>query len=78
MVNLTSLPYLPVYKLTFYSLKISPKKLDATSAHWLFFSAPVGLMAQVGNAILPEEYKPKKLEDDRKAQEWYVINKKES
>lgn len=33
-------------------------------------SAPVGLMAQVGNAILPEEYKPKKLEDDRKAQEW--------
>lgn len=41
-----------------------------------FFSAPVGLMAQVGNAILPEEYKPKKLEDDRKAQEWYVINRK--
>ena len=32
-------------------------------------------MAQVGNAILPEEYKPKKLEDDRKAQEWYVIIK---
>ena len=40
------------------------------------FSAPVGLVAQVGNAILPEEYKLKKLEDDRKAQEWYVINKK--
>ena len=36
---------------------------------------PVGVIAHVGNAILPDEYKPKKQENAKKAEEWYVLNK---
>ncbi|XP_068712630.1 complex I assembly factor TIMMDC1, mitochondrial-like [Montipora foliosa] len=31
---------------------------------------PVGVIAHVGNAILPDEYKPKKQENAKKAEEW--------